>query len=188
MVPGGFEIARSCGLAAALIVCAEFAAAQQAQNPAAAQAPAEAPAPQPAPPPQAGLPTPPEIITGIGRFIAQSISNIGAGMRGAGDAIGGATGTAGDVAKGVGDAAGAVARLPLSNVVSGRAMCALAPNGAPDCATASLELCRSKGFARGASLDITTAYKCPPQMWREGRSPNPAECTDEAFVSRAICQ
>ena len=40
----------------------------------------------------------------------------------------------------------------------------------------------------GQSVDITSSYKCPAQMWREGRAPNPQECADESFVSRAICQ
>jgi hypothetical protein len=188
MLLGGLPIARACGLAAALaaalVVCAGLAAAEEAQSPPAGQAPAA----NPAPPPPAALPTPPEIITAIGRFIDQSIANVGAGMRGAGDTLGGATSAAGELAKGVGEAAGAVARLQLSNVVSGRAVCVVSANGAPDCAAASVALCRSKGFERGASLDITSARKCPAQVWLQGRQPTDAECTSESFVSRAICQ
>jgi hypothetical protein len=140
--------------------------------------------------PQGGprlLPTPQETIGAIGKFIDQSISNVGAGVKGAGDALGATTNAAGDVAKGVTDAAGTVVRLP-SNIVAGHELCAVAPNGAPDCDGATLALCRSKGFARGNSVDITSAFKCPVQMYREGRAPNPQECRDESFVSRAICQ
>jgi hypothetical protein len=49
-------------------------------------------------------------------------------------------------------------------------------------------MCKAKGFGNGQSVDITSAFKCPPQMYREGRAPNPQECRDESFVSRAICQ
>jgi len=138
------------------------------------------------------LPTPQETIGAIGKFIDQSISSVGAGVnagvKGAGDTLGATTNAAGDLAKGVTDAAGTVARLPGTNVVAGHELCAIAPNGAPDCDGASLALCRSKGFARGNSVDITSAFKCPAQMWREGRAPNPQECRDESFVSKAVCQ
>ena len=134
------------------------------------------------------LPTPQETFGAIGRLIDQSISGVGAGVKGAGETLGATTNAAGELAKGVGDAAGTVARLPTTNVATGHELCATAPNGAPDCTGASIALCRSKGFARGQSVDITSAYKCPPQMWREGRAPNAQECADESFVSRAICQ
>lgn len=142
-------------------------------------------------PPQDGarlLPTPQETFGAIGKFIDQSISNVGAGVKGAGETIGATTSAAGDLAKGVTDAAGTVARLPGTNVVAGYQLCAVAPNGAPDCEGASLALCKSKGFARGNSLDITSSFKCPAQMYREGRAPNPQECRDESFVSKAVCQ
>ena len=153
----------------------------------------------PSPPPQTSapllpnkLPTPQETFGAIGRAIDQSIQSLGAGVnagvRGTAETLGATTNAAGDLAKGVGDAAGTVARLPATNVVNGHERCTAAPNGAPDCAGASVALCRTKGFERGNSLDITSAYKCPPQMWREGRAPNPKECTDESFVSRALCQ
>jgi len=147
---------------------------------------------EPAPPVQHTLPTPQETFGAIGRLIDQSISGVSAGVnagvKGAGETIGATTNAAGEIAKGVGDAAGTVARLPGTNVVSGHELCEAAPNGAPDCTGATIVLCKSKGFQRGNSLDITSAFKCPVQMWREGRAPNPQECRDESFVSRAICQ
>ena len=175
-------------------LCATTAIGQQAAPP-----PANPPAVITAPPdapqgeaaPQGGarlLPTPQETLGAIGRFIDQSLSGVGAGVRGAGETLGATTNAAGELAKGVTDAAGTVARLPSTNVVSGHEFCPVAPNGAPDCETASLALCKSKGFARGQSVDITSAFKCPPQMYREGRAPNPQDCRDESFVSRAICQ
>jgi hypothetical protein len=128
------------------------------------------------------------VIGAIGRFIDQSITNVGAGVKGAGETLGGATSAAGDLAKGMTDAAGTVARLPLSNVVTGSERCALAPNGAPDCAAASVTLCKAKGFARGSSLDISGARKCPASAWLQGRVPSDAECVNESFVTRAMCQ
>jgi hypothetical protein len=177
-------------LALAVASLASLALAQPAEPPpanppAVITAPADAPpqAVTPAPPAPAlpRLPTPSETIGSIGRLLDQSI-------RGAGDAVGGASSAAGDLAKGVGDAAGTVARLPLSNTVSGWEPCPLAANGAPDCEIASTALCKAKGFKAGKSVDITSAQKCPAVVWIEKRQPLAGECKDEAFVSKAICQ
>jgi hypothetical protein len=191
MIIGPIRLRSSAAFALLLVLVAASAGAQQATAPDAAPART-----QPAP---SGLPTPPEVIGAIGRFIDQSITNVGAGVanvgagvgagvKGAGETLGGATSAAGDLAKGVTDAAGTVARLPLSNVVSGWERCVIAPNGAPDCVAASTALCNAKGFARGNSLDITSARKCPASAWLQGRTPSDAECANESFVSRAICQ
>ena len=184
-------ILASASLCALLVLVPAFALAEGA-NPPPSDPPAVIPVPPDAPaPPQNGgrlLPTPQETIGAIGRFIDQSISSVGAGVKGAGETLGATTSAAGDLAKGVTDAAGTVARLPATNIVTGHELCAIAPNGAPDCNGASLALCKAKGFARGQSVDITSSYKCPPQLWREGRAPNPQECRDESFVSKAVCQ
>lgn len=192
LVPALLRLGAALGavlLAASITAAQQPASPPQLPSPPQAQPQADAPAPAP---PRTALPTPPEVISAIGRFIDQSIANVGAGVgagvKGAGETLGGATSAAGELAKGVGSAAGAVARLPLSNVVAGRETCIPAANGAPDCAAASVALCRSKGFERGASLDITSARKCPAAVWLEGRQPTDAECTNESFVSRAICQ
>jgi len=85
------------------------------------------------------------------------------------------------------DAAGAVARIPNARVVSGHEVCAVAPNGAPDCISAAMKMCKAKGFESGKSVDMTTAEICPTQVLLSGRSTGP-ECHDETFVSRALCQ
>lgn len=144
-------------------------------------------------------PPPGSVFGTIGKIIDQSLSTVGsgvgvvgagvnAGVKGAGDTLGATTDAAGDIAKGATDAVGTVARLPATNIVSGHELCAAAPNGAPDCTAATLALCKSKGFERGNSVDITSAFKCPAQLWREGRAPNDRECRDESFVSKAMCQ
>jgi hypothetical protein len=185
------SVIASASLGALLVVVPALALAEGA-NPPPSDPPAVITAPPDAPaPPQSGtrlLPTPQETIGAIGKFIDQSISSVGAGVKGAGETLGATTNAAGDLAKGVTDAAGTVARLPVTNIVAGHELCAVAPNGAPDCASASLALCKSKGFGRGNSLDITSSFKCPVQMYREGRAPNPQECRDESFVSKAVCQ
>jgi len=195
-------------IGAGLMLAVSVAAAQQPAPPAAQlQSPAQAQPLPPAQPPAVieatpvepapersglpSLPTPPEMIGAIGRFIDQSVTNlrsgVDAGVRGAGEAIGGAAGAAGGIAKGATDAAGSVVRLP-TNVVRGWEKCAVAPNGAPDCAVASVAMCRAKGYQRGNSLDITSSRKCPAQVWLQGRQPNDNECVNESFVSRAVCQ
>jgi hypothetical protein len=193
-IPSGRSRQRLCAfaaLAAAWLVSAADVVAQDLRGSQSPNAPAPVEA-APPPPASPGLPPPREVFGAIGRFIDQSISNVGAGVgagvRGAGETLGATTNAAGEIAKGVGDAAGTVARLPTTNIVSGHELCASAPNGAPDCIGASIALCKTRGFERGNSLDITSSFKCPAQMWREGRAPNSVECTDESFVSRALCQ
>ena len=185
---------------ALLLAFVGLAAAQEPTPPQYSVTPAQDPAaPAGAAPvaaPSANLPTPPEVIGAIGRLLNQSINNVGAaanaGVKGAGETLGATSSAAGDLARGVTsgvtDAAGTVARLPLSNVVAGFQRCAIAGNGAPDCAVASVALCRSKGFATGSSIDITSSRKCPSSVWAQGREPAPGECQDESFVSRAMCQ
>jgi len=85
------------------------------------------------------------------------------------------------------DAADAVARIPAARVVSGHEKCKNAPNGAPDCVSAANAMCKTKGFESGKSLDMTTAVVCPPKVLLSGRSSG-AECRDETFVSRVLCQ
>jgi hypothetical protein len=90
-------------------------------------------------------------------------------------------------AAGAKDAADAVARLPSARVVTGHEKCVNAPNGAPDCVAAAVTMCKTKGFESGKSMDMTTAQVCPPKVLLSGRTTG-AECRDETFVSRALCQ
>jgi hypothetical protein len=85
------------------------------------------------------------------------------------------------------DAAGAMVRLPNARVITGHEKCMVAPNGAPDCLAAAMNLCKTKGFESGKSVDMTTAEVCPPKVLLSGRSSGP-ECHDETFVSRVLCQ
>src|SRR5665647_2755318 len=90
-------------------------------------------------------------------------------------------------AAGAKDAADAVARIPQARVIAGHEKCRIAPNGAPDCVSAANAMCKANGFDSGKSLDMTTAEVCPPKVLMSGRSSG-AECRDETFVSRVLCQ
>ena len=60
-------------------------------------------------------------------------------------------------------------------MVSGRAACVVAANGAPDCKAGADRLCQSKGFKEGKSLDTDAAEKCSPIVYPAGaqaRHPN----------------
>ena len=54
-----------------------------------------------------------------------------------------------DAAKGATDT---LSRLTTSSMVTGRVICPLSANGAPDCKAASDKLCQTKGFKEGKSL------------------------------------
>jgi hypothetical protein len=92
----------------------------------------------------------------------------------------------------------AVTRLPAtvglpqvglpSSMVTGRARCIAAANGAPDCLAATEALCKSKGFTAGNSLDIQSAQRCKAHVWLSGRAAEPTDCTTESFVTRAVCR
>jgi hypothetical protein len=85
------------------------------------------------------------------------------------------------------NAVDAVARIPVSRVMSGRERCTEAPNGAPDCIAAAQALCRKHGYSSGNSLDFTSAEECPPRVWMSGRQ-TAGECITVTFISRAMCQ
>jgi hypothetical protein len=75
-----------------------------------------------------------------------------------------------------------------STMVSGRAACVVAPNGAPDCKAGADKLCQSKGFKEGKSLDTDAAEKCSPIVYLPGHKRGPNDCKTENFVTRAFCQ
>ena len=94
-------------------------------------------------------------------------------------------GSSSSAAKGTADALG---KLGTTRVISGREVCATAPNGAPDCRLAAETLCKAKGYNTGNSVDYVTAEKCPAQAYQGGRMPVAGECPLEHVVTRALCQ
>ena len=150
--------------------------------PAGAQEPpkSEPPAVEPAPPAPAGP------FGALGRFIDESLQNFGRGLKGAREQMDDITGRAGDAAK---DAARA---LPLRrpSVVAGRERCLPAPNGAPDCVTATGVMCRASGYETGSSIDMQTEQKCPAATPAGPASPplDESQCWLESYVIRALCR
>jgi hypothetical protein len=127
----------------------------------------------------------------IERWFDEQASKIGSGFRGARSGVENLGREAGIAAKstveGAKDAAGTVTRIPGARVVTGHEKCTIAPNGAPDCVVAAIAICKSKGFASGKSVDMTTAEICPAKVYLAGRNSGEG-CHTETFVSSALCQ
>jgi hypothetical protein len=89
------------------------------------------------------------------------------------------------------NAADAMVKSATSKVIEIHEPCAIAGNGAADCASAAANACKGKGFSDGQPLDVRTAEKCNASLWLQGqgqqRSAN-AECPVETVVLRAACQ
>ena len=75
-----------------------------------------------------------------------------------------------------------------STMVTGRAACVVASNGAPDCKIGADRLCQSKGFKEGKSIDTDASEKCSPMVYLPGHKRGPNDCKTENFVTRAVCQ
>lgn len=105
----------------------------------------------------------------------ETIDDLNARAKGATDSLGRAT-----------DGLGRLAR-PTS-VATGRVVCKVAANGAPDCKSAADKLCQSKGFTSGNSIESDAAESCPARVLMSGRPPEPGECRTDNYVTRALCQ
>jgi hypothetical protein len=88
------------------------------------------------------------------------------------------------------NAADAIVKSATSKVIEIHEPCAVAGNGAADCASAAANACKGKGFSDGAPLDVRTAEKCNASLWLQGQAQRPAnaECPVETMVLRAACQ
>jgi hypothetical protein len=75
-----------------------------------------------------------------------------------------------------------------STMVSGRSVCPVAANGAPDCKSAADKLCLSKGYKEGKSLNMDSAETCSAKVLIPGRARKPDDCRTDNFVTRALCQ
>jgi hypothetical protein len=89
-------------------------------------------------------------------------------------------------ARGAGDSLSNLARPSI--MVSGRAACLVAANGAPDCKAGADRLCQDKGYKEGKSLDTDAAEKCSPKVFLPGYKRQPGDCKTENYVTRALCQ
>lgn len=89
------------------------------------------------------------------------------------------------------NAADAIVRSATSKVIEIHEPCAIAGNGAADCASAAVNACKGKGFSDGQPLDVRTAEKCNASLWLQGQGQQrsaAAECPVETVVLRAACQ
>ncbi|MCK1357786.1 hypothetical protein [Bradyrhizobium sp. 199] len=75
-----------------------------------------------------------------------------------------------------------------STMVSGRVACPASSNGAPDCKQAADQLCQSKGYKDGKSLNADSAEKCSAKVLIPGRTRKPDDCRTDTFVTSALCQ
>jgi hypothetical protein len=75
-----------------------------------------------------------------------------------------------------------------STMISGRVACPASQNGAPDCKQAADQLCRSKGYKEGKSLNADSAEKCSAKVLIPGRARKPDDCRTDTFVTSALCQ
>ena len=155
------------------------------QSPAQQSVPAQ-PAPQQAEPPAASPAQEenPGLFNEIGKLIEKSKSLL-PDLKSPGEAIDDLNTRAKDAAKDAGDS---LSRLKPSTMVSGRAACVVAANGAPDCKAGADRLCQTKGFKEGKSLDTDAAEKCSPKVYIPGRKREPGDCKTENYVIKALCQ
>ena len=144
----------------------------------------QSPAQQPVPPTQeapAAEPENPGLINEIGKLFEKSKSMLPP-LKSPGEAIDDFNARAKDA----GESLSNMARPSL--MVTGRAACLVAANGAPDCKAGADRLCQSKGYKEGKSLDTDAAEKCSAKVYLPGYKRGPGDCRTENYVTRALCQ
>src|SRR5262249_48200749 len=154
----------------------------QSQAPAAPPAHGAPPSDQTLGPPESEPParSNPGLVEEIGKLLKGTTSSLTPSLPSPQQAIDGLNSSA----KKATDGLSRLAPLSGQSVVVGRTMCIVASNGAPDCKSASDQLCREKVYKDGRSLDIEAAQKCSAKAYFTGGS----ACRTENFVTRAVCQ
>jgi len=183
----GTQVART-GLVLSMLAIAPEAGWTQAapppslglQSPAQQSVPAQ-PEPQQIEPPPSSREENPGLINEIGKLFEKSKSLL--------PPLKSPSETIDDLnarAKGAGESLSNLAKP--SSMVTGRAACLVAANGAPDCKAGADRLCQSKGYKEGKSLDTDAAEKCSPKVYLPGYKRQPGDCKTENYVTRALCQ
>jgi len=187
------KYAAASGLAFSMVLMAGGEGWPQAAPPSlGVQPPAQQSVPNQAAPRQAEPPSPPPapqeensgLFNEIGKLFDKSTWTLPT-LKSPGEAIDDLNARARDAAKDAGDS---LSRLKPSTMVTGRAACPVAANGAPDCKAGADKLCQTKGFKEGKSLDTDAAEKCSPKVYIPGRKREPGDCKTENYVTRALCQ
>jgi hypothetical protein len=140
------------------------------------------PAPPSAPPPQEENPG---LINEIGKLFEKSKSMLPT-LKSPQETIEDWNTRAKDATKDAGDSLSRLAKPSL--MVSGRTVCPVSANGAPDCKLGADKLCQTKGFAEGKSLTTDSAETCSAKVLIPGRQRKPDDCRTDNFVTRALCQ
>ena len=150
--------------------------AQQSMPPQGGPAP-----PSPAPTGQEN----PGLINEIGKMFEKSLSILPP-LKSPSETIDDLNARAKDAAK---DASESLSRLAKpASMVSGRAVCPVSANGAPDCNLGADKLCQSKGYKEGKSLTTDSAEACSAKVLIPGRTRKPDDCRTDNYVTRALCQ
>ena len=175
----------TAGLALAVLVAASAPGWPQTAAPSLG---GSSPAPQPAPEQTEPSPVPsenPGLINELEKMFEKSRSILPT-LKGPGETIDDLNARVRDAARDAGESLSSIARPSL--MVTGRAACLVAANGAPDCKAGADKLCQSKGYKEGKSLDTDAAEKCTPKVFIPGRKREPGDCKTENYVIRALCQ
>ena len=183
-----FELTRpqlaTAGLVASMLAISSEAGWPQAAPPPTlgVQSPAQQPLPPQAAPQQTEPPREenPGLINEIGKLFEKSKSLL--------PPLKSPSETLDELNAGAKDAGGLSNLARPSIMVSGRAACLVAANGAPDCKAGADRLCQSKGYKEGKSLDTDAAEKCSPKVYLPGYKRQPGDCRTENYVTRALCQ
>jgi hypothetical protein len=149
------------------------------------QAPAQEPqpsetAPSPAPAPPAREENP-GLLDEIGKMFDKLPT-----LKGTQETIEDLNTRAKDAAKGASDSLTRLAKP--SSMVTGRMICPVSANGAPDCKVGADKLCQAKGYKEGKSLNTDSAEKCSAKVLIPGRARKPDDCRTDNFVTSALCQ
>jgi hypothetical protein len=147
---------------------------------------------QQAEPPQSGPASPaparepnPGLIGEIGKMFEKSLS-IFPPLKSPGETVDDLNARAKDATK---EAADSLSRLATpSSMISGRMLCPVSANGAPDCKLGADKLCQSKAFKEGRSLTTDSAETCSAKVLIPGRARKPGDCRTDNYVTRALCQ
>jgi hypothetical protein len=149
------------------------------------------PAPPAAPAPQQGEPAPsapppareenPGLFNEMGKLFQKSLS-IWPPLKSPGETIDDWNARAKDA----GDTLSRLAKP--SSMVTGRMICPVSANGAPDCKAGADKLCQAKGFKEGKSLNGDSAQSCSAKVLIPGRARKPDDCRTNNYVTQALCQ
>jgi len=206
---------RGAWLAVSLLACGSAALAQSGEPPSSAPSAAPAtsagpqqavpqltPPPQPSPPSAAAAQAPAEkrgFFDDLSSWWHDSVADFNAKLKEQQSKIDDFNKKSAEAAKDAAtatqqamkNAADAVVKSATSKVIEIHETCAIAGNGAADCASAAINACKSKGFSDGQPLDVRTAEKCNASLWLQGQGQQrsaAAECPVETVVLRAACQ